>query len=186
MDRFLRKVGMLCLLAFVACVAKAQDITATWDFQNKLPAAVGEVALQGNTGEVDSDVEGVKLYVDATNGKFNSKDRSGDVQVNQGTVIRVPVKSNRDIVVVTPSPNYGNFTIGGEAADLVNATEHKATVAEAEAGYVEVNVTGSCYLWKIAVTFVSNIQSKELYSTDFGDWTDRDATKGEVGGNDKV
>ena len=92
MDRFLRKVGMLCLLAFVACVAKAQDITATWDFQNKLPAAVGEVALQGNTGEVDSDVEGVKLYVDATNGKFNSKDRSGDVQVNQGTVIRVPVK----------------------------------------------------------------------------------------------
>ena len=180
MDRFLRKVGMLCLLAFVACVAKAQDITATWDFQNKLPAAVGEVALQGNTGGVDSDVEGVKLYVDATNGKFNSKDRSGDVQVNQGTVIRVPVKSNRDIVVVTPSPNYGNFTIGGEAADLVNATEHKATVAEAEAGYVEVNVTGSCYLWKIAVTFVSNIQSKELYSTDFGDWTDRDATKGEV------
>ena len=180
--RFLRW-GILCLVILVACVAKAQDVTATWDFQNKVPAAAGAVALQGNTGEVASDVDGVSLYVDATNGKFNSEARDSDVQVNQGTIIRVPVKSARDIVTVTPSPNYGNFTIGGETADLVNPTEHKATTAEAAAGYVDVVATGSCYLWKISVTFVSNIQSKELYSTDFTEWQSLDASPNETVAN---
>lgn len=155
----------------------AQDITATWDFKNKIPAEAGQVALQGNTGEVPSNVEGVSLYVDATKGKFNAKDRSGDAQVNEGTIIRVPVKSARDIVKLTPSPNYGNFTIGGEAADLVNPTEHKATTAEAEAGYVEIVATDGSYLWEISVTFVSEIQSREIYSTSFQEWKEIDRKK---------
>ena len=172
--------GMLCLMALVACVTRAQDVTATWDFQNRIPATLSDVALEGNTGEVASDVEGVSLYVDATNGKFNAKDRDADVQVNEGTVIRVPVKSARDIVSVTPSPNYGNFTIGGEAGAQEGATEHKATSAEVEAGYVDVVATGSCYLWKISVTFVSNIQARELYSTDFTEWANLEASAEET------
>lgn len=172
--------GMLCLMALVACVTRAQDVTATWDFQNRIPATLSDVALEGNTGEVASDVEGVSLYVDATNGKFNAKDRDADVQVNEGTVIRVPVKSARDIVSVTPSPNYGNFTIGGEAGAQEGATEHKATSAEVEAGYVDIVATGSCYLWKISVTFVSNIQARELYSTDFTEWANLEASAEET------
>ncbi len=172
--------GMLCLMALVACVTRAQDVTATWDFQNRIPATLSDVALEGNTGEVASDVEGVSLYVDATNGKFNAKDRDADVQVNEGTVIRVPIKSARDIVSVTPSPNYGNFTIGGEAGAQEGATEHKATSAEVEAGYVDVVATGSCYLWKISVTFVSNIQARELYSTDFTEWVNLEASAEET------
>lgn len=155
----------------------AQDVTATWDFKNKIPIEAGVVALQGNTGEVPSNVEGVSLYIDATNGKFNSEARDADAQVNEGTIIRVPVKSARDIVKLTPSPNYGNFTIGGEAADLVNPTEHKATAAEAEAGYVEIVATGGCYLWEISVTFVSEIQSREIYSTSFTEWPEIDRKK---------
>ena len=69
----------------------AQDVTATWDFKNKTPVEAGQVALQGNTGEVPSNIEGISLFVDATNGKFNSADRTGDAQVNAGTIIRVPV-----------------------------------------------------------------------------------------------
>ena len=172
--------GMLCLMALVACVTRAQDVTATWDFQNRIPATLSDVALEGNMGEVASDVEGVSLYVDATNGKFNAKDRDADVQVNEGTVIRVPVKSARDIVSVTPSPNYGNFTIGGEAGAQEGATEHKATSAEVEAGYVDIVATGSCYLWKISVTFVSNIQARELYSTDFTEWANLEASAEET------
>ena len=174
--------ALICTLVAIMGTAiplqiSAQDVTATWDFKNKIPVEAGQVALEGNTGEVASNVEGVSLYIDATNGKFNSAARTGDAQVNAGTIIRVPVKSARDIVKLTPSPNYGNFTIGGEAADLVNPTEHKATVAEVEAGYVEIVATDGCYLWEISVTFVSEIQSREIYSTSFQEWPEIDRKK---------
>lgn len=174
--------ALICTLVAIMGTAiplqiSAQDVTATWDFKNKIPVEAGQVALEGSTGEVASNVEGVSLYIDATNGKFNSAARTGDAQVNAGTIIRVPVKSARDIVKLTPSPNYGNFTIGGEAADLVNPTEHKATVAEVEAGYVEIVATDGCYLWEISVTFVSEIQSREIYSTSFQEWPEIDRKK---------
>lgn len=161
---------LMCLFMLVAMVTKAQDVTALWDFQNRVPASLADVALQGTTGEVESTVDGVKLYVDATNGKFNVKDRASDAQVNPGTVIRVPVKSAKDIVTVTSYPNYHNYTVGGIEA-TADVTEHKATTDEVSAGYVDIVVTGSCYLYNIKVQFVSNIQTKELYSTDFSEWT---------------
>ena len=160
----------MCLFMLVAMVTKAQDVTALWDFQNRVPASLADVALQGTTGEVESTVDGVKLYVDATNGKFNVKDRASDAQVNPGTIIRVPVKSAKDIVTVTSYPNYHNYTVGGIEA-TADVTEHKATTDEVSAGYVDIVVTGSCYLYNIKVQFVSNIQTKELYSTDFSEWT---------------
>lgn len=161
---------LMCLFMLVAMVTKAQDVTALWDFQNRVPASLADVALQGTTGEVESTVDGVKLYVDATNGKFNVKDRASDAQVNPGTIIRVPVKSAKDIVTVTSYPNYHNYTVGGIEA-TADVTEHKATTDEMSAGYVDIVVTGSCYLYNIKVQFVSNIQTKELYSTDFSEWT---------------
>lgn len=161
---------LMCLFMLVAMVTKAQDVTALWDFQNRVPASLADVALLGTTGEVESTVDGVKLYVDATNGKFNVKDRASDAQVNPGTIIRVPVKSAKDIVTVTSYPNYHNYTVGGIEA-TADVTEHKATTDEVSAGYVDIVVTGSCYLYNIKVQFVSNIQTKELYSTDFSEWT---------------
>lgn len=161
---------LMCLFMLVAMVTKAQDVTALWDFQNRVPASLADVALQGTTGEVESTVDGVKLYVDATNGKFNVKDRASDAQVNPGTIIRVPVKSAKDIVTVTSYPNYHNYTVGGIEA-TADVTEHKAITDEVSAGYVDIVVTGSCYLYSIKVQFVSNIQTKELYSTDFSEWT---------------
>ena len=102
MNKHFQRLGTLCLLLLVTCWAKAQgDVTATWDFQNRIPASLSTVAYQGNTGYVESDVEGVSLYVDATNGKFNAKDRSSAVQVNQGTIVRVTVKSTRNKDTIT-------------------------------------------------------------------------------------
>lgn len=170
MRKSLQKMTLMCLFMLVAMVTKAQDVTALWDFQNRVPASLADVALQGTTGEVESTVDGVKLYVDATNGKFNVKDRASDAQVNPGTIIRVPVKSAKDIVTVTSYPNYHNYTVGGIEA-TADVTEHKATTDEMSAGYVDIVVTGSCYLYNIKVQFVSNIQTKELYSTDFSEWT---------------
>lgn len=170
MRKSLQEMTLMCLFMLVAMVTKAQDVTALWDFQNRVPASLADVALQGTTGEVESTVDGVKLYVDATNGKFNVKDRASDAQVNPGTIIRVPVKSAKDIVTVTSYPNYHNYTVGGIEA-TADVTEHKATTDEVSAGYVDIVVTGSCYLYNIKVQFVSNIQTKELYSTDFSEWT---------------
>lgn len=170
MRKSLQKMTLMCFFMLVAMVTKAQDVTALWDFQNRVPASLADVALLGTTGEVESTVDGVKLYVDATNGKFNVKDRASDAQVNPGTIIRVPVKSAKDIVTVTSYPNYHNYTVGGIEA-TADVTEHKATTDEVSAGYVDIVVTGSCYLYNIKVQFVSNIQTKELYSTDFSEWT---------------
>lgn len=174
MRKQLLRLGLLCLFVLLACAAKAQNVVATWDFQNRIPASLADVTIQGSTGEVASDVEGVSLFVDATNGKFSVRD--GDVQINDGTIIRVPVKSAKDIVAITPYSGYGNFTINGEAGDTQNVTEHKATTAEAANGYVEILGGSNCYLYKITVTFVSAVQSKELYSTDFSDWEVLEAT----------
>ena len=174
MRKQLLRLGILCLFVLLACAAKAQNVVATWDFQNRIPASLADVTIQGSTGEVASDVEGVSLFVDATNGKFAVRD--GDVQINDGTIIRVPVKSAKDIVAITPYSGYGNFTINGEAGDTQNVTEHKATTAEAANGYVEILGGSNCYLYKITVTFVSAVQSKELYSTDFSDWEVLEAT----------
>lgn len=174
MRKQLLRLGILCLFVLLACAAKAQNVVATWDFQNRIPASLADVTIQGSTGEVASDVEGVSLFVDATNGKFSVRD--GDVQINDGTIIRVPIKSAKDIVAITPYSGYGNFTINGEAGDTQNVTEHKATTAEAANGYVEILGGSNCYLYKITVTFVSAVQSKELYSTDFSDWEVLEAT----------
>lgn len=151
MRKQLLRLGILCLFVLLACAAKAQNVVATWDFQNRIPASLADVTIQGSTGEVASDVEGVSLFVDATNGKFSVRD--GDVQINDGTIIRVPVKSAKDIVAITPYSGYGNFTINGEAGDTQNVTEHKATTAEAANGYVEILGGSNCYLYKITVTF---------------------------------
>lgn len=80
MRKQLLRLGLLCLFVLLACAAKAQNVVATWDFQNRIPASLADVTIQGSTGEVASDVEGVSLFVDATNGKFAV--RSSDVQIN--------------------------------------------------------------------------------------------------------
>lgn len=179
MKKRIKQFGLLCLLLCLSVIVKAQgNITATWDFQNRIPASLSEVALQGNTGYVVSDVEGVSLYVDATNGKFNVKDRSTDVQVNSGTIVHIPVKNMGDVVSVTSYPNYHGFTLGGIAADA-DVTEYKAKQADATNGYVEFVATNTTYLYKIQVTFVSKIQEKSLYKTDFSEWTAASAATSE-------
>ena len=180
MNKHFQRLGTLCLLLLVTCWAKAQgDVTATWDFQNRIPASLSTVAYQGNTGYVESDVEGVSLYVDATNGKFNAKDRSSDVQVNKGTIVRVPVKSTRDVVTVTSYPGYHNYTLGGVEV-TEDVTSCKASTADVTNGYVELVTTDNSYLYKIQVVFVSAVQEKELYSTDFTEWGDYETSAKEV------
>lgn len=175
MKKQLKRSGLLCLLMFMAIGSWAQgDVTAVWDFQNRIPASLNDVAFERNTGYVESDVEGISLYVDATNGKFNAKNRTTDVQVNEGTVVHIPVKSLKDVVTVTSYPGYHNFTLGGKAAseDVMSC---KPVTADVKNGYVEFVATGGCYLYKFQVVHVSSMQQKSLYKTDFSEWTEAGA-----------
>lgn len=169
------KLSMLVmLLLLVAPAAMAQDVTAVWDFQNNLPEGISSTSIQKTTGNVASTVEGITLYVDATSGKLAGRTQ-GDAQFNSGTILRVPVKSAKDVVTVTSYPNYHNYTVGGVAA-TADVTEHKATTAEATQGYVEIIATGSCYLYQIKVVQAGVIQEKRLYSTSFTEWDKVDAS----------
>lgn len=175
MKRNLLRLGLSCLLLVFACIAKAQDVTAIWDFQHNVPEGINTATnFQGKVGDVASSVNGILLHVNATNGKLKGRDT--DAQFNTGTILQVPVKSAKDIVTVTSYPNYHNYTIGGIAA-TEDATDHKATTAEVAKGYVEIVATGGCYLYQIKVVHVSTIQEKALYSTDFTNWETIDRAK---------
>lgn len=175
MKKNLLRFGLLSLLLVFAFIAKAQDVTAIWDFQHNVPEGINTATnFQGKVGDITSTVDGILLHIDATNGKL--KGRTTDAQFNTGTILQVPVKSAKDIVTVTSCPGYHNYTIGGIAA-TEDATDHKATTAEVAKGYVEVVATGGCYLYNVKVVQVSAIQEKALYTTDFTNWEKIDNTK---------
>ena len=175
MKKNLLRFGLLSLLLVFAFTAKAQDVTAIWDFQHNVPEGINTATnFQGKVGDITSTVDGILLHIDATNGKLKGRDT--DAQFNTGTILQVPVKSAKDIVTVTSYPGYHNYTIGGVAA-TEDATDHKATTAEVAKGYVEVVATGGCYLYNVKVVQVSAIQEKPLYSTDFTNWKEIDRSK---------
>ena len=175
MKKNLLRFGLLSLLLVFAFIAKAQDVTAIWDFQHNVPEGINTATnFQGKVGDITSTVDGILLHVDATNGKL--KGRTTDAQFNTGTILQVPVKSAKDIVTVTSCHGYHNYTIGGIAA-TEDATDHKATTAEVAKGYVEVVATGGCYLYNVKLVQVSAIQEKALYTTDFTNWEKIDNTK---------
>ena len=175
MKKNLLRFGLLSLLLVFAFIAKAQDVTAIWDFQHNVPEGINAATnFQGKVGDITSTVDGILLHVDATKGKLKGRDT--DAQFNTGTILQVPVKSAKDIVTVTSYPGCHNYTIGGIAA-TEDATDHKATTAEVAKGYVEVVATGGCYLYNVKVVQVSAIQEKALYTTDFTNWEKIDNTK---------
>jgi len=168
MKRNLLRLGLLSLLLVFAFIAKAQNVTAVWDFQKNLPEGINTAAnFQGKEGDLASTVEGITMHVNATQGKL--KGRTSDVQFNARTILQIPVKSANDVVTVTSYPNYHNLTVGGKVA-TEDVTEYNATSAEVAKGYVEVVATGNCYLYQVKVVHVSAIQEKALYTTDFTEW----------------
>ena len=59
----------------LSLAAKAGDVTAVWDFKNDLPAGINSAtAFEKSSGEVQSTVEGITMFVDATNGKLKGRE----------------------------------------------------------------------------------------------------------------
>ena len=177
MKRNLLRFGLLCLMMVFAFIAKAQDVTAEWNFKANLPEGIQSIQVEKSVSAIASTVEGIEMTVDATNGKL--KGRSADAQINKGTILKVPVKSSRDIVTIM---NYGNekyratFTIG-ETTSADENIEHNATVDEATQGYVQIEVAENGYFYGIKLVQASALQEKTLYSTDFTNWNEIDRKK---------
>lgn len=156
----------------------AQDVTAVWDFTNgNFTKMAGTGTVEKSTVNLPSTVDGIVLVADATNGKL--RDNNNSVQMSVGTVLKVPVTSMNDKVTVVGYQGYSHYAINGvEATELT--TEHKATKAEVEAGYVEITSTdNNNYICSVQVVQVSAIQEKSLYKTDFSDWTEAKAEQAE-------
>ena len=129
--------------------ATTTNVFAEWSWQNGTPASLANVHIEGTTGTVASTVDGIEMFVDATNGKLAS---NGDnVQFNQGTILRVPVISSNDIVTVVAHPyNFTEIKIGGNIYNT-ETTEYKASAVDAANGYVEVEATTNFYLYGLSV-----------------------------------
>ena len=170
MRKSLLRVTLMCLFAAFAIIAKAQgDVIATWDWENNSPLGIcSNTNFEGVAADLQSNVDGVVLHVDATNGKF-SAGSNNYAQFNQGTVLQVPVKSANDVVTVKSYPGQYNYTVGGVAA-TADVTTYNANSADVEKGYVEIIATSTAYVYSIQVKFASSIQEKELYSTNFTEW----------------
>ncbi|MBQ4294191.1 MAG: hypothetical protein II755_01240 [Prevotella sp.] len=151
MEKLLQRIGLLCAM-LLATMAGSAATTASWDFQNDLPAGICEATnYQGVEADVESDVPGIMMHVDATAGKLYCVGRN-NAQMNPGTVLRIPVSTTDDVVTVTGYPGYCHFAVGGDENGDENVVSHTATNAEKSQGYVEVTATaGSNYIYKISV-----------------------------------
>ena len=173
MRKVLQKMSLLGMLLMLCIGVKAADVTATWNFRSGSSFFDPTFIYQGTTATLDSDVAGIQLEIDATSGKFSTDGRTDWAQFNSGTILKVPVKTTKDIVTVnTYSKNKA--TIGGVdvATDQTSATEHKATTAEVAAGFVEIVATANDYVGYITVTHVDPLQEKAIYKTDFSEWSE--------------
>ena len=104
--------------------------------------------VQNNQGEYNG------LKIDGTNGKFAP--RATDTQVNNGTIIYIPIASdpNGAKVTISGTANGQTLTLDGQAVTLGQAINVDSTSAH----YLKLLVsgTGSAYLTDIAVDYSSD------------------------------
>ena len=153
--------------------AKAEEYRTEWDFE-KDSSLNGEngVKIEGSTGTVAG------LEIDATNGKWDSTVANSEnpwVQVNKGTIIRVPLQGKSTVAVTGYNANY---TVDGKAATIWTQGEENFT-CEGTEGSAVIEVTGDSFSLKsIRVTPVTirDDGEKMIDVWDFGAKTESDET----------
>ncbi|GEM_PF-6478675 len=123
-----------------------------WDFVNN-KTDLG--TIQKETGEVR--VKGLNAFylnVDATEGKmYNNTDSA---QVNSGTVINIPVTSEKDIITIVPFQNKSyalEYTINNDSEPKsgITSVNYNVTSADVERGYVYITASNNGYLNSITL-----------------------------------
>ena len=121
-----------------------------WDFTTGTDE---NTTIQNDTGSYNG------LKIDASNGKFYI--RTGDLNINAGTIVEIPVIGNSKIEVVAHNSNYAGYvTFDEKAVGDSSITVNNNTLVynyEGEAGTVKLGATATTYIWSIRVT--STIQT---------------------------
>ncbi len=134
----------------------AQDILATWDYADENvmseTMALSGASAEGQVKAVEDN--GVLMTVAANGALF--RNNGNNIQVRQGAVFKVPVKSTEDVVTVYGYPNYSYYTIGN-SEEITNtsttpSTSYTAKNSDVAQGYVAITSTNNNnYFYKITV-----------------------------------
>ena len=148
---WLTVMAVVLMATMSASGALAATITASWDWQNKIPSGIRDIdAIEGSTGTIASDVDGVTLYVDATHGKLAPN--GNNAQFNAGTVLHVPVVSTSDVVTVVGYSGYSHYYYGNASDDeKTDESTYTATLTDVARGYVAVTASAHSYLFGLKV-----------------------------------
>ena len=139
--RQFQRFATLWLMCLLAGLAKAQDVTATWDFNDETIANI----LVASSLSTESDTilsNNIALVVEA-NGNTIEKAENG-IKTEDGVTFKVQVRSNLDVITVKGGEDFA-YTIGGEAAVKAD-TSYTATKADVDNGYVTIVNNGGSLL----------------------------------------
>ena len=131
--RQFQRFATLWLMCLLAGLAKAQDVTATWDFNDETIANI----LVASSLSTESDTilsNNIALVVEA-NGNAIEKAENG-IKTEDGVTFKVQVKSNLDVVTVEGGEDFA-YTIGGKAVKKAK-TSYTAKDDDVKNGYVTI------------------------------------------------
>ena len=139
--RQFQRFATLWLMCLLAGLAKAQDVTATWDFNDETIANI----LVASSLSTESDTilsNNIALVVEA-NGNTIEKAENG-IKTEDGVAFKVQVKSNLDVVTVEGGEDFA-YTIGGKAVKKAK-TSYTAKDNDVKNGYVTIINNGGSLL----------------------------------------
>ena len=139
--RQLQRFATLWLLCLLAGFAKAQDVTATWDFNDETTVAL-LTAVSESTEPYTIKSNDIALIVEANGNKIEQA--ASGIKTDDGVTFKVQVKSNLDVVTVKGGEDFA-YMIGDGAATKAD-TSYTATKADVNNGYVTIVNNGGSIL----------------------------------------
>ena len=126
-----------------------------WNFKDNFPTALENTAIENKTGNIYSNYTLIKLSIDASDsGKFSvvKNDTGNYVQINQGTIVTIPVGKvgEGSVITIVAYPGQSAYTVNGK--DVDDLCEYIVTQEDITKGYVELIATGTAYLYSISMT----------------------------------
>ena len=137
----LQRTACLWLLCLLTGFVKAQDVTATWNFQDE--ETISQLIAASESTESDTiKINGIVFIIEANGNKIEAA-QSG-IKTDDGVTFKVQVESNLDIVTVNGGEDFA-YTIGDMAAVEAN-TNYSPTETDVNNGYVMIVNNGGSLL----------------------------------------
>ena len=137
----LQRTACLWLLCLLTGFVKAQDVTATWNFQDE--ETISQLIAASESTESDTiKINGIGFIIEANGNKIEAA-QSG-IKTDDGVTFKVQVESNLDIVTVNGGEDFA-YTIGDMAAVEAN-TNYSPTETDVNNGYVMIVNNGGSLL----------------------------------------